>query len=79
MPPTRTYLAPGQRYVQPGAGRLASPVTIIRLVADPFGVPQVVFAHPGGQEVAAAAAHVDAAIAGGQLTPIAAPGRIGRC
>jgi hypothetical protein len=79
MQPTRTYLAPGQRYAQPNARRLAPPVTIIRLVPDPFGAIRVVFAQPGGHEVVISASHVEAAIAGGQLTPIAGPGRIGRC
>jgi hypothetical protein len=65
MPLTRTYLAPGQSYAQPGAGQLVAPVTSIRLVTDPFGAPRVVFARPGGHEVADTAAQVEAAIAGG--------------
>jgi hypothetical protein len=42
-----------------------APVTSIRLVTDPFGAPRVVFARPGGHEVADTAAQVEAAIAGG--------------
>ncbi|HEX5498408.1 MAG TPA: hypothetical protein VFX03_04240 [Thermomicrobiales bacterium] len=79
MHQTTTYLAPGQRYTQPGERLLEQQVTIIRLESDPHGTTQVIFEYPGGREVVAYVSQVEAAIAGGHLAPIAGPGYMGRC
>lgn len=79
MNQTTTYLAPGQRYTQPGERLLDQQVTIIRLEPDPLGATQVIFEYPGGREVIAYVAQVEAAIAGGHLAPITGPGFVGRC
>ncbi|HEU5432901.1 MAG TPA: hypothetical protein VFU81_14635 [Thermomicrobiales bacterium] len=75
---TTTYLAPGQRYTQPG-DRLLEQATIIRLEPDPLGATQVIFEYPDGREVVAYVTQVEAAIAGGHLAPVAGPGLLGRC
>ena len=74
-----TYLAPGQRYAQPGERLLAQQITIVRLEPDALGAPHVIFESPGGGEVVVDVAQVEAAIAHGHLEPIAGPGFIGRC
>ncbi|HET7092477.1 MAG TPA: hypothetical protein VFI22_03340 [Thermomicrobiales bacterium] len=79
MNKTTTYLAPGQRYTQPGERLLEQQVTIIRLEPDAHGATRVVFESADGGEVAAYVTQVEAAIAGGHLAPIAGPGFIGRC
>ena len=77
----RTFLAPGQRYAQPGDGPqgLDQQVTIARLDRDRFGVPRVTFLVPDGREVTAYAAQIEAAIADGALAPVALPGALVRC
>ena len=79
MTPPTTYLAPGQRYAHAGAPGRPLHVTIVRLQSDALGLPQVLFAYPGGRQVIVAVSHVEAAIAGGQLAPVAGPGCVGRC
>ena len=77
----RTYLAPGQRYAQPGGSgwRLDQQVTIARLDRDAYGFPQVVFRDTSGREMTAYAAQVEAAIADGDLAPIVGAGLAVRC
>ncbi len=76
----RTYLAPGQRYAEPGGvTHLDQQVTIARLDHDRFGVPRVTFLVPDGREVTAYAAQIEAAIADGALAPVALPGALARC
>lgn len=77
----KTYLAPGQRYAQPGGDPRDRDhqVTIARLDQDQFGVPRVTFLVPDGREITAFAAQVEAAIADGALAPIALPGTLARC
>ncbi|MDP9366349.1 MAG: hypothetical protein M3Q10_19360 [Chloroflexota bacterium] len=76
----RTYLAPGQRYAEPGeVAHLDQQVTIARLDHDRFGVPRVTFLVPDGREVTAYAAQIEAAIADGALAPVALPGALARC
>lgn len=79
--PGRTFLAPGQRYAQPGGGPTDRDhqVTIARLERDRFGVPSVTFLVPDGREITAYAAQIEAAIADGALAPVVIPGGIGRC
>ncbi|HEU0115995.1 MAG TPA: hypothetical protein VFQ80_15015 [Thermomicrobiales bacterium] len=79
MKQTTTYLAPGQRYLQPGDRLLDQQATIIRLAPDALGAAQVIFEYPDGREVVAYVAQVEAAIAGGHLAPVAGPGVLGRC
>ena len=81
MHATRTYLAPGQRYAQPGehTWRLDQQVTIARLDQDALGVPRVTFLVPDGREVTAYAAQIEAAIADGALAPVAVAGLTPRC
>ncbi len=76
-----TFLAPGQRYVQPGGAgwRTDAQVTVARLDRDAFGFPRVVFRCPDGRELTAYAAQVEAAIADGELSPIIGAGVVGRC
>ncbi len=74
-----TYLAPGQRYAEPGDWRLDQQVTIARLDRDANGFPRVTFRTPGGREITAYAAQVEAAIAQGELAPIVGTGATGRC
>ena len=77
----RTYLAPGQRYAQPGGNpwQPDQQVTIARLDHDAFGVPRVTFLVPDGREVTAYAAQIEAAIADGALAPVIAGGRTPSC
>ena len=76
----RTFLAPGQRYGEPGEDtHLEQHVTITRLDRDRFGVPRVTFLVPDGREVTAYAAQIEAAIADGALAPVIAGGRTPSC
>ena len=81
MHAVRTFLAPGQRYTQPGSVRWRADhqVTISRLDRDAFGFPRVTFRSPDGREFTAYAAQVEAAIADGELAPIVGAGAVGRC
>ena len=81
MDASPTYLAPGQRYAQPGTSgwRLDQQVTIARLDRDPFGFTHVVFRGADGREVTAYAIQVEAAIADGTLTPVVGAGAFARC
>ena len=62
-------IAPGQRFHQPDGWNQDQVVTVLRLEEDPMGFPRVVFHMPGGREVSAYAAQIEAAVAGGVLTP----------
>lgn len=74
MQQATTYLAPGQRYVDPADRAFDQQATVIRLEPDPFGATRVIFEFPGGREVTAYVTQVEAAIAGGELAPVAASG-----
>lgn len=68
-------IAPGQRFHQLDGWNQDQVVTVARLEDDPMGFRRVVFHVPGGREVCAYAAQVEAAVAGGVMTP--ADDRIG--
>ena len=76
-----TFLAPGQRYAQPGehGWRLDQQVTVARLDRDNLGLPRVTFRFPDGRELTAYAAQVEAAIADGDLAPVVGAGYTARC
>lgn len=76
MAAIRTFLAPGQRYVQPGGGRQADrQFTISCLGRDGLGLPRVTVLSPDGRWIVVYAAQVEAAVAGGQLLPVVGAGR----
>ena len=77
----RTFLTPGQRYMQFDGTpwRLEQQVTIVRVDRDPDGVPCVVSRCLDGEELVAPAAQLEAAVAAGLLVPVAGAGRIPRC
>jgi len=78
----RTYLALGQRYMQPGGALWTHPerqVTIVRLDRDHYGFPKVTFRGGDGREVTAYAVQIEAAIADGELTPVVGAGYAARC
>jgi hypothetical protein len=60
---------PGQRFCQFDGRRDEEVVTVVRLDRDPMGLSQVVFQAPGGREICAYAAQIEAAIAAGHLAP----------
>ncbi len=76
-----TYLAPGQRYTEPGstAMRPEEQVTILRIDRDTDGLPLVVSRCANGEESAVYAVQVEAAVVAGLLVPLAGAGRIARC
>jgi hypothetical protein len=75
-----TYLAPGQRYSRTGyAWSADDTVTILRVGPDAVGLMWVIYGASDGEECARPAARLEAAIATGELTPVAAGGSIGRC
>jgi hypothetical protein len=78
----QTYLAPGQRYLQPGGVSWRGSdrqVTIVRLDRDHFGFPRVTFRGIDGREVMAYAVQIEAAIADGELSPVVGAGSAARC
>lgn len=78
----QTYLAPGQRYLQPGnPSRRGSDhqVTIVRLDYDHFGFPRVTFRVADGREVTAYAVQIEAAIEDGALSPVVGAGMAVAC
>lgn len=81
MTAAQTFLAPGQRYAQPGgdAHLRDQQVTIARLDRDRFGLPRVTFLVPDGREITAYASQIEAAIAEGALAPVVAAGALARC
>ena len=76
-----TFLAPGQRYAEPGntGTRPSGQVTILRVEEDADGLPLVVSRRANGEEFAVYAVQVEAAVVAGLLLPVAGAGRIGRC
>lgn len=64
-----TYLSPGQRFRS--EDRLVSDLTVARLVRDRLGLMHVTLRSDDGRELSAFVEQVEAAIAGGHLTPIA--------
>ena len=80
MAAIRTYLAPGQRYTQPGVAdwQLDHQFTISRLDQDPLGIPRVTVLRPDGRELVVYAAQIEAAVADGQLFPVAGAGYLPR-
>ena len=76
-----TYLAPGQRYAPIGldAWRVDHQITVMHVGRDDGRPPRVTYRCPNGEEVLGLAADFEAAVAGGQLVPVAGTGRIARC
>ncbi len=64
-----TYLSPGQRFRS--EDQLVADLTVARLVRDRLGLMHVTLRSDDGRELSAFVEQVEAAIAGGQLTPIA--------
>ena len=81
MAATRTFLAPGQRYAQPGGApwHRDRQFTISSLDRDGLGLPRVTVQFPDGRWIVVYAAQVEAAVADGQLLPVAGAGTIPRC
>ncbi len=69
-------LAPGQRYIQPGAPswRTDLQFTVARLDQDALGLPQVTFRNSDGQEFTVYTEQIEAALADGQIVPVGMPG-----
>lgn len=65
----RTFLTPGQRFHS--ADGLVADLTVARLVTDRLGLLHVTLRADDGHEISAFAEQVEAAIAEGQLTPLA--------
>ena len=80
MTASPTFLAPGQRYAQPGATwQLDHQFTISRLDRDPLGIPRVTVRRPDGSDLVVYAAQIEAAVADGELLPVVGAGQIARC
>ncbi len=81
MAASSTFLAPGQRYTQPGTTtwQPTEQVTVARLDRDAYGIPRVTFIGRNGREFVAYAAQIEAAIADGALAPVIAGGRTPSC
>ncbi|MDQ3693509.1 MAG: hypothetical protein M3464_07760 [Chloroflexota bacterium] len=60
----------GQRFRQLDGRDQEQEVTVVRLVEDAMGFRRVVFQAPGGREIHAFASQIEAAIAGGHLSPV---------
>jgi len=75
------FLAPGQRYIQPGAPtwRIDLQFTVARLGRDALGLPQETFRYPDGREFTVYTEQIEAAIADGQIVPVGAPGPLHHC
>jgi hypothetical protein len=76
-----TFLAPGQRYVDPACPewRTDRQVTIVCVRPDPAGVLRVAYRGPRGHELVEPATQIEAAVAAGQLRPVAGSGRVAKC
>jgi len=74
----QTYLAPGQRYSQPGGafGYLERQVTVTGLGFDHLGLARVTFNRLDGEAITLYVSQVEAAIADGELVPIVGAGRV---
>lgn len=81
MAASSTFLAPGQRYTQPGTTtwQPTEQVTVARLDRDAYGIPRVTFIGRNGQEFVAYAAQIEAAVAAGQIAPVVGAGHVARC
>ena len=77
----RLVLAPGQRYVQPGAPtwRVDLQFTVARLDRDALGLPRVTFRSPDGQEFTVYTEQIEAALAEGQIVPVGTMGPQHHC
>ena len=69
MKMTPMPFVPGQRFCQFDGRRDEEVVTVVRLDRDPMGLSRVVFQAPGGREICAYAAQIEAAIIAGHLAP----------
>ncbi len=67
----RTFLTPGQRFHS--VDGMLENLTVARLVTDRMGLLHVTLRADDGHEISAFAEQVEAAIADGQLTPLAVP------
>ena len=76
-----TCLAPGQRYAVPGieAWRTDHQLTILRVGRDARGLACVTYRCPNGQDVTGPAARFEAAVAAGEVVPVAAALRVACC
>ncbi len=81
MAASSTFLAPGQRYTQPGTTtwQPTEQVTVARLDRDAYGIPRVTFIGRNGREFVAYAAQIEAAVAAGQIAPVVGAGHVARC
>jgi hypothetical protein len=81
LAPTTSYLAPGQRYAPAGspAWRADRQVTVLRVGRDRQGLLRVAYRCPDGHQVVEPTAQFEAAVASGQLVPVAGPGLLASC
>jgi hypothetical protein len=81
MAATATFLAPGQRWARPDlpAWRADLQITILHVARAPRCAPRVTYRCPNGDEVTGPAASFEAAVAAGDIVPVAGSGRIARC
>jgi hypothetical protein len=79
--PSATFLRPGQRYAKPECSpwRADQQVVLARVERCPDGVERVTYACPGGAWVTGPATRLEAAIAAGEVVPIAPIGELPRC
>jgi hypothetical protein len=80
MPPA-TFLRPGQRYAKPECSpwRADQQVVLAWVARDHDGVERVTYACPGGDWLTGPAAQLEAAIAAGEVVPIAPTGELPCC
>lgn len=78
---SHTFLALGQRYIQPGepTWRLHLQFIVARLDQDALGLPQVTFRCSDGQEFTAYTEQIEEAVADGQIVPVGPEGRMLHC
>ncbi len=75
-----TFLAPGQRYAETGvaAWRVDKQWTVVH-VGVAGGAARVTYRCPNGHQIAMPAQQFEAAVAVGQLVPVAGTGRMVTC
>jgi hypothetical protein len=81
MATRRTFLAPGQRYAAPHdpSWRTDRQLTVLHLDRAPSGAVAVAVRGPSGELLTIPAAEIEAAVAAGQLVPVAGTGRAASC
>ncbi len=81
MAASPSYLTPGQRYVNPAlpAWRPEHQITVLRVSRGDDGAVRVAYRCPSGQVVFGLAERLEAAIAAGQIVPVASAARIACC